>query len=566
MDLTSVVDLAGRRRARQPVLLELDLSRGLLETGPADPLSALRARGIPTLRGLVEQLRRATDHDQVVGLVAQVSGDALTPSQADELAEAVESFAASGRATVAWTESFGEMGAGTTAYRLAVAFDTIWMQPSGQLGLTGVATRGVFLRGLLDRLGVEPQIGQRHEFKNAGDMFMRSSMSDAQREALQQLTSSLLDTVVATTARRRGRTAEQVRAAVDAAPLGAQQALDAGLVDRLGYRDEVYGDLRERLGSGGRLTVRYVHRWSPPGPALVRERARQRRRPVVAIVPVVGGIGLGRSGAGPTGGRRSGSDSVCAALREAGRRADVGAVVLRVVSPGGSYVASDAVRREVLQLRASGRPVVASMGTVAASGGYFVAMPCDEVVATPSTVTGSIGVLAGKVAVGAALQRLGIAVEPVGAGQQATMFSTDTPFSAEQWQRLDGWLDEVYDDFTRKAAEDRGMAHGELEPLARGRVWTGADALERGLVDRLGGLRTAVDSAARRAGLSADEVQVQALPHANPLERLRLPDSSESTTTALPSSSGLSGAEWLLAAAGLAPAGVLSLPGPWDVR
>jgi len=206
------------------------------------------------------------------------------------------------------------------------------------------------------------------------------------------------------------------------------------------------------------------------------------------------------------------------------------------------------------------------MGTVAASGGYFVAMPCDEVVATPSTVTGSIGVLAGKVAVGAALQRLGIAVEPVGAGQQATMFSTDTPFSAEQWQRLDGWLDEVYDDFTRKAAEDRGMAHGELEPLARGRVWTGADALERGLVDRLGGLRTAVDSAARRAGLSADEVQVQALPHANPLERLRLPDSSESTTTALPSSSGLSGAEWLLAAAGLAPAGVLSLPGPWDVR
>ncbi|MDQ3403634.1 MAG: S49 family peptidase, partial [Actinomycetota bacterium] len=258
MDISSIVDRATRRISHQPVLLELDLSRGLLEAGPTDPLAAVRSRGVPTLRGLVDQLRRATDDDRVVGLVAQVSASSLPPSHADELAEAVEAFAATGRTTVAWTESFGEGGTGTTGYRLAVAFDTIWMQPSGELGLTGVAGRGLFVRGLLDRLGVEPQFGQRHEYKNAADLFMRESMSDAQREALQQLADSVLDGVVSTAARRRTRTVQQVRDAVDAAPLSGPDAVAAGLVDRLGYRDEVYDDLRERLGDDGRLTLRYV--------------------------------------------------------------------------------------------------------------------------------------------------------------------------------------------------------------------------------------------------------------------------------------------------------------------
>ncbi len=578
MDFSAIVGQATRRISRQPVVLELNLSRGLFEVGPSDPVAALRGRGVPTLRGLVERLDQASEDPHVVGLVAQVPGDSLTPAQADELADAVERFAATGRTTVAWTESFGELVAGTTSYRLAVAFDTIWMQPSGQLGLTGVAGRGLFLRDLLDRLGVEPQIGQRHEYKSAADLFMRGSMSDAQREALQQLTESVLTTVVTTAARRRGRTVQQVRDAVDAAPLGAQDAVDAGLVDRLGYRDEVYADLRERLGDDGRLTLRYVQRWSPSAPALARGRLRRRGRPVVACVSVLGGIGLGRSGNRPMSGPNAGSDTVCAALREAGRRDDVCAVVLRVVSPGGSYVASDAVHREVLQLRASGRPVVASMGTVAASGGYFVAMPCDEIVATPSTITGSIGVLAGKLAIGGALGRVGIGVEPVGAGEQATMFSTAVPFSDEQWRRLDTWLDEVYDDFTRKAADDRGLAYADLEPLARGRVWTGADALERGLVDRLGGLRTAVDRAAQRAGHDLDDVRLHALPHPNPLERLRLPESSESAAAAAPvrvfavgsgsGSGGLGagfglagiGLEELLVRTGLVARGVLALP------
>jgi len=574
--LARVSARVGRRESRAPVLLELDLSRGLQEAAPGDPVTALRSRGVPTLRGVVDRLHRAADDRRVVGLVAHLGAGSLSPSQADELAAAVEGLAASGRSTVAYAETFGELGDGTTAYRLAVAFDTIWMQPSGRLGLTGVALRGVFVRRLLDRLGVEPQIGQRHEYKGAADTLLREEMPEPLRASLQQVADSVLDSQVATTARRRRLTPGEVRAAVDAAPLSPEEAVRAGLVDRLGYRDEVYADLRQRLGDQGRLTLRYVHRWTPSQPAAVVRRARERRWPTVGLVSVLGGIGLGRSGGSPLGGPHAGSDTVGAALREAARDDGVRAVVLRVISPGGSYVASDAVRREVLALRASGRPVVASMGTVAASGGYFVAMGCDEVVATPSTLTGSIGVLGGKLAVGPALGRAGVGVGTVGAGRQARMFDAAEPFDDDQWHRVNTWLDEVYADFTGKAAGDRGMSHDDLEPLARGRIWTGADAREQGLVDRLGGLRAAVSRAAKLAGLDPDAIRVRPLPHVRPTERLRPAQSSERATAALPlgllagvaappGAPGPAGLEALVARAAGAPLGVLSLPGSWTL-
>jgi protease-4 len=258
---------------------------------------------------------------------------------------------------------------------------------------------------------------------------------------------------------------------------------------------------------------------------------------------------------------------VCAALRAAGERDSVAAVVLRVVSPGGSYVASDAIHREVVRLREAGTPVVVSMGSVAASGGYFVAMAADEIVALPSTVTGSIGVLGGKIVVGDALRRLGIGTEPVGSGAQATMFDPTRRFETAEWRRVERWLDAVYDDFTAKAAAGRRLPHEQLEPLARGRVWTGADACERGLVDTLGGLDRAVTSAAERAGTVRERVRVERVPHVGPLERLRPAPSSESAAAG----SGAPGTFEELAATalrglGLPGTGVLSLPGPWRVH
>lgn len=554
-----------------PLLLELDLARGLLESPPQDPLAAMRARQVPTLSTVLARLREAADDAAVVGLVAHVGPDVLTPAQVEELGEGVELFAASGKPTACWTESFGELGAGTLPYHLAVHFDSVWMQPSGTLGLVGVATRGVFLRAALDRLGLEPQIGQRHEYKSAADQLLRDHMSDAQREATQRLADSVTEQVVATVARRRSLSPEQVRAAVDTAPLTAEVALERGLVDRLGYRDELYAELRGRLeGEGGTpLELRYVHRWAPAGRRRAGRRLRRlatrRQQPVVAVVAVEGGIALGRSNASPLGGRRAGSDTVCAALRSAGARDDVAAVVLRVVSPGGSYVASDAIHREVHRLRQDGTPVVASMGSVAASGGYFVAMGADEIVALPSTVTGSIGVLGGKVVVGDALRRLGIGTEPVGAGSQATMFDSTVPFREQEWARVEQWLDAVYADFTAKAATGRQMPYERLEPLARGRVWTGADAQDRGLVDTLGGLDRALTRAADHAGSSRQEVRVVRVPHPSPLDRLRPATSSESAAASLwtPVSSSEGAAETVLRQLGLTGGGVLSLPGPW---
>jgi protease IV len=298
-----------------------------------------------------------------------------------------------------------------------------------------------------------------------------------------------------------------------------------------------------------------------------------RGKPVVALIHAGGPIHLGRSRSTPWSGRSIGSDSLAAALRAAASDDAVKAVVLRVDSPGGSYVASDAIRREVIALRRSGRTVVASMANVAASGGYFIAMPADRVVASAGTITGSMGVLAGKQVIRETLERVGIRREQVGTGRYADMFSTNRPFDDEEWARLEGWLDRVYDDFTHKAAEDRGIAVEEIRRVARGRVWTGADAAQHGLVDELGGLQDAVDLAASQAGLDREKVELRVMPKPNLLERFRPADSSESPAAAfapgvggLIGGGGVPGWERLLAAAGVAPYGVLSLPVTWRLH
>ncbi len=253
------------------------------------------------------------------------------------------------------------------------------------------------------------------------------------------------------------------------------------------------------------------------------------------MVAVHGGIIDGRSrqgGPGP-GGRRAGADTVVAALRAAGENDRVKAVVLHIDSPGGSYVASDAIRRAVLQLRATGRPVVAAMGDVAASGGYFAAMPTDRIFALPTTITGSIGVLAGKFVVSELVQRLGVVRELVATGPNSTMFAPDVGFTDAQRMRLEAWLDEVYEDFTRKAAQDRGMAWEDLEPLARGRVWMGTDALRHGLVDELGGRAAAIAHACRLAGFSREGADVVSWPHLSLIDRVKPAESSHAPGAAM---------------------------------
>jgi protease IV len=561
---------------RNGLLLELDLSRGLVEAPPAGAVSTVRSFGKPTLRDLVSAVERAAEDDRVRGLVAHIGAWQPSLAQSHELREAVVRLRSSGRRTVAWTESFGELGPGNTGYHLASAFEEVWLQPTGQVGLVGLTAQAVFLRGTLDKLGVEPQISQRYEYKTAADTFVAEGMTDPHREMLGRLVESGMETIVGDVAASRELSPDQVRAASEAAPLSATDALERGLVDRLGYRDDAYRATRTALGDVDLLFVERYGRHRLPGlPGLASLPDRVDGRPTVAVVQASGAIHLGRSGGSPLSGRSFGSDTLGAALRAAGRDASVRAVVLRVDSPGGSYVASDALRREVHALRATGTTVVASMGGVAASGGYYIAMPCQRMVAAPGTLTGSIGVLAGKQVLASALDRVGVHRESVVAGRYADMFSTDRPFDEEEWARLESWLDTVYDDFTTKAAEDRGMDVDHLRTLARGRVWTGADAAERGLVDELGGLSHAVDVACRLAGLDRADVHVRPYPHVHPLHRLVPVQNSESpvalartgTPAGIPDL-GAEGVPWVdrvLAAAGF-PSGVLSLPWRLELR
>ena len=518
-----------RPTPQHPLVLELDLARGVISQSPGNPLEAFRARHSAAMRQVRDGLTKAAQDPKVAGLVIHIGSCPLDPAQCDEVGELIARFGEH-RPTIAWSETFGELGNATLAYRLASFAREIWIAPTGGLGLTGIQLTATLLRGGLEKLDVEPQFAQRKEYKTAADQFAATEITEPHREMLQRIADSIVDDTITGVAARRQLDPKAVRQAVDNSPLAAEDALQAGLIDQLGYRDEVYAELRRRFGDdvGGekQVSLQFVHRYARThGPGRL-DGLLNRNRAAIGLVELSGPIIFGPSQSGPSS-SSAGSDTIAAHLREAARDEHVKAVVLRINSPGGSYIASDTIRREVLQLRNAGKPVIASMGAVAASGGYYAAMGCDAIVANPTTLTGSIGVLAGKFVLSGLVDRLGLVRENILAGANAGWFSSQTPFDDDQWAKLNEWLDTVYADFTTKAAADRRMPLDDFEPLARGRVWTGADAHSRGLVDRLGGVATALEMAADRVGVRLDSLQVRGVPALPWLEQLKPAESSE---------------------------------------
>ena len=497
------------------VVLSVDLTRAPADdpargsSGPRALVAAALAGGtVPlTLREVVETLHAAADDPRVAGLVARLDDQPTgpgrptwAPARVQEVRDAVAAFAATGRPCVAHAETFGELAPGTALYYLATAFPTVALQPSGDVGLVGVAGEVVFLRGALDKAGVQPQLDGRHEYKNARDQLVESSFTDAHREAADRVVESVFEQVVQAVATTRGLAAQEVRALVDRAPLSAADAREAGLVDRLAYRDEVLDDVLEAAGPGAALVPLTTYRARTE-----RRRARRTKdAPVVALVTATGPIVTGRGRPTPLGAAPLGADMATEALRRAGQDDDVVAVVLRVDSPGGSAVASDAIGREVGRLRAAGRPVVVSMGDVAASGGYWISADADAVVAHPATLTGSIGVVGGKLVTAGLRERVGLGDGLVQRGANAAFGSSARVFDHPQWMRLQAWLDEVYERFVARVAAGRGLSPQDVHAVARGRVWTGADAAARGLVDRLGGLPVALQEVRRLLDLAPD--------------------------------------------------------------
>jgi protease-4 len=558
-----------RQRHTAPLILELDLTEGIAEEPPSDPLSALTTMRRPRLPDVLDGLRRAAADDRVRALVVKVGGRPIGLAQVQELHAAIREFGGSGKLTVAWAETFGDFSPGNVPYYLATAFERIYLQPSGDLGLTGIAVQNWFYRGALDKLGVEVEVGARGEYKSAAERLTEHGFSRPAREALQRVAASIVEQLTGAIAQRLELRPAEARALIDRGPFVAAEALDARLVDALGYRDQVYAAVREDAGPDAYLL--YLGRYQRA--RTLAERARKlpgSSEDAVALIYASGPIRRGRTSRSPLGGSSMGSDTVSAAVRSAVADRRVRGIVLRVNSPGGSYVASDTIWREVVRARDAGKPVVVSMSEVAASGGYFIAMAADTIVAQPGTITGSIGVISAKPVLGQALDRAGVNTDSVTEGAHADMFTTSRPYSDEEWEKINGWLDRIYADFTGKVAQGRGMSQDQVHEVARGRVWTGADAAGIGLVDQLGGLNTAMTVAREKASLP-EAAPVRLYPRSHPLDRLRPPDSSEARPAARAGISGLFAESWgpvsgLAAAAGLSPQGPLMLPGRWVIR
>jgi protease-4 len=564
-----------RQRRTGPLILELDLTEGIAEGPPHDPVSALLTIRRMRLADLLEGLKRAKSDNRVRALVVKVGGGRIGLAKIQEIRGAITDFRESGKLAVAWAETFGEFVRGNLPYYLASGFDRIYLQPSGTLGLTGVAVEQVFLHDALEKLGIDFQSAKRYEYKSAADQLTETGFTGPAREAAQRLTESVAEQLTAAIADGRHKTQEEARGLLGRGPFLAQQALDEGLVDGLHYRDEVYDQVRKEAGLDA--TLLYLQRYQRTHaltdlPRRVQSLQKSHHERFVAMIYAQGAIRHGRSGRGPgPGGGGMGSDTVSAALRAAAADERARAIVLRVNSPGGSATASDVIWREVVRVRAAGKPVVVSMGDVAASGGYFISAPADVIVTQPGTITGSIGVILGKPVLREMFGRAGVNTDTVAEAENATMFSASRPFSDAEWERINVWLDAVYEDFTKKVADGRRLSLDRVHELARGRVWTGADAVANGLADETGGMHDAIAIARRRAGLP-DDAPVRVYPRLGPLDQLRPAESSEVRPAAGArfDVGGLFADGWgpawrFAAAAGLPPYGPLTLPGVWKI-
>ena len=484
----------GKGTVPAKVILEINFEQGLAETESDDPFASFGPLKKPTLRAVLSAIERAGEDQRVVALIAKIGGGSIGLAQVQELRDAIAAFRAKGKTAA---ETFGEVSPGNGGYYLATAFEQIYLQPSGDIGLTGLIAEASFVRGTFDKLGVVPRMDHRYEYKNAKNTFTETKFTDAHREATQKIIDSLFSQIVKGIAETRNIKEDELRALIDRGPFFGKEAIDAKLVDQLAYRDEAYSAVKEKAGKDAQLL--YL------GKYLERAGSPYEKGETIALIYGVGGVQRGKSEFNPLSGSQTmGSDTVTAAFRAAIDDKKVKAILFRVDSPGGSYVASDAIWRETLRAKQAGKPVIVSMGNVAGSGGYFVAMAADKIIAQPGTITGSIGVVGGKWITSDFWAKLGITFDSIQTSKNAAMWTGAKDYSKEEWARLQTWLDRVYEDFTGKVAEGRKLPKEKVLAVAKGRIWSGEDAKANGLIDEVGGYSTALKLAREAAKIPAD--------------------------------------------------------------
>jgi len=495
------------RQASQPTrgsVLELAVEGEIPDYVEVEGLSHVFGGRRMTLRDDIEALRLAREDHRINGLLVTINGPSLGSGRLQELRDAIIDFQKKGKWAVAYLETAGEFSPGNRDYYLATACGTIWLSPPGDINLVGMRVEPPFIRGTLDLLGIVPDMDHIGKYKSAMNTITDKEMNDSFRESMEALVGSIFGQVLKGIAAGRGMSEEKVSSLVDEGPYIGPRALKAGLVDRLGYRDELESSLKEK--NDGALSLIKISSYLKAGRFFGYG-------PRITLIYALGGVSRGENQSNPfTGEMTMGAETTAAAIRKAREDPSIKAIVFRVDSPGGSYIASDVIYHQVILTKAV-KPIVVSMGDVAASGGYFVSMGADKIVAEPATITASIGVLAGKMVTTGFWNKVGITFDSVQRGKHATFFSTGVRYTPEEREIFASWLDRIYKDFVGKAAKGRGRTFEQIHEVAQGRVWSGEDALRLGLVDELGGLTTAIRRALVLARMDPDaRVQLVVMP------------------------------------------------------
>ena len=478
--------------------LLLRVSGDLQETEPLGALGQL-FEPAPTVRSMVDALRKAKVDRRVSSVVIRPTSSAALWGKVQEVRDAIVDFRRSGKPAIAYLEFGGEQ-----EYYLATACNKVFLMPTSTLDLTGVASYELFLRGTLDKIGAYPDALHIGEYKTASNTFTETTFTPSHREMAESLNHDLYEQMIRGLAAGRQKSEQEIRGLIDHGPFLPEDAVRAGLVDDVAYEDEIDDKVQLAKGSPRFIENEEYRQISPSSLGL-------NKGPRIAVIYAVGLISSGKSsyeGAQQV----IGSDTIVEYLRKARADSSVRAIVLRIDSPGGSAIASDVIWREV-SLTREVKPVVASMSDVAASGGYYIAMPAHAIVAEPATLTGSIGVLMIKFVIDGTMKKLGMNAEGVYAGKFADIYSPVRPFSPEERKRVEEGLQATYDTFVEKAATGRNTTPERIDMIAQGRVWTGRQAKQIGLVDELGGLERALALAKQRARLAPDaEVELVVYP------------------------------------------------------
>lgn len=474
-------------------ILTIDFNNDYPEVRADDLFSELSEAPSASFFDLIKAINVAALDDRIKAIVANVNESSLGLSQIQEVRRAIENFRKIGKKAYLYSTGFGSFGGGTSEYYLAAAFDEIWMQPNTEAGITGLNFEVPFFRSILSKAGVQAEFYTRYEYKNAAASLLNDTLSHEYRKELKKLGGSIYSVMKEDVCRDRDLKKEMFDKLVNNAPLSAEDALAAGLIDYIGYKPELIEKAIQETKGKMVNVLDYVSSFS----------SGYRNLPTVALVVIEGVIAEGESYANSLRDEAvAGADTIVKQLDDILRNDNVKALVIRVNSPGGSYTASNEIWYAIKRIKEKKRiPVVVTQGNYAASGGYFVSIAGDYIFSEPSSITGSIGVLGGKMVLSGLWNKLGIHWGEVKFGENSGILSVNHKFTPKEKEIFNRSLDRVYKDFTLKVSEARHIEITKMDKIARGRVWTGIDAADAGLVDAVGGIDEAVAWAKEQAGI-----------------------------------------------------------------